>query len=166
MVTINLNTMVAALDLVRSLADRNLPFHVRTKMNNADSNTPQGIVATAISAITNDFHSLNRIAWYSAACFILVGVTSATWGKLFIYFPAKNHLHKRSCPIPDRERHRRRSKLRELPGTFLLAYLLPICQMRLGHHERCLHPSLHVLLHVGLDNQRYLNPKDETPHRR
>lgn len=50
--------------------------------------TLQGIVATAIPAITDDFHSLNKIAWYSAACFILVGATSATWGKLFTYFAA------------------------------------------------------------------------------
>ncbi|KAL1874403.1 hypothetical protein VTK73DRAFT_329 [Phialemonium thermophilum] len=62
MVTINLSTMVSALDL--------------------------GIVATAIPAITRDFHSLNQIAWYSAACFILVGATSATWGKLFTYLSA------------------------------------------------------------------------------
>lgn len=45
-------------------------------------------MATAIPAITNDFQSLNKIAWYSAACFILVGATSATWGKLFTYFSA------------------------------------------------------------------------------
>jgi MFS family permease len=45
-------------------------------------------VATAIPAITDDFQSLNEIAWYSAACFILVGSTSSTWGKLFTYFPA------------------------------------------------------------------------------
>jgi len=45
-------------------------------------------VATAIPAITNDFQSLDEIAWYSAACFILVGATSSTWGKLFTYFPA------------------------------------------------------------------------------
>ncbi|KAF2709864.1 hypothetical protein K504DRAFT_454267 [Pleomassaria siparia CBS 279.74] len=51
MVTINLSTMVAALDL--------------------------GVLATAIPAITDDFQSLNQIAWYSAACLILVGATSA-----------------------------------------------------------------------------------------
>jgi MFS transporter, DHA2 family, glioxin efflux transporter len=45
-------------------------------------------VATAIPAITNDFQSLNKIAWYSAACFILVGASSSMWGKLFTYFPA------------------------------------------------------------------------------
>jgi MFS family permease len=57
-------------------------------MSDADCNTLQGIVATAIPAITEDFHSLDEIAWYSAACFILVGATSATWGKVFTYFPA------------------------------------------------------------------------------
>lgn len=45
-------------------------------------------MATAIPAITEDFKSLNTIAWYSAACFILVGTSSSTWGKLFTYFPA------------------------------------------------------------------------------
>jgi MFS family permease len=45
-------------------------------------------VATAIPAITEDFHSLNEVAWYSAACFILVGATSSMWGKLFTYLPA------------------------------------------------------------------------------
>ena len=48
----------------------------------------QGIVATAIPAITRDFHSLDHIAWYSGACFMLVGATSAMWGKLFTYFSA------------------------------------------------------------------------------
>jgi MFS family permease len=57
-------------------------------MNDTDPNTLQGIVATAIPAITQDFESLNQIAWYGSACFILVGATSSTWGKLFTYFPA------------------------------------------------------------------------------
>lgn len=45
-------------------------------------------MATAIPAITVDFQSIEHIAWYGAACFILVGSSSATWGKLFTYFPA------------------------------------------------------------------------------
>jgi MFS family permease len=45
-------------------------------------------VATAIPAITEEFQSINEIAWYSAACFILVGATSSQWGKLFTYFQA------------------------------------------------------------------------------
>jgi MFS family permease len=57
-------------------------------MNGTDPNKLQGIVATAIPAITEDFHSLDEIGWYGAACFILVGATSSTWGKLFTYFPA------------------------------------------------------------------------------
>jgi MFS family permease len=57
-------------------------------MNDTELNILQGIVATAIPAITNDFQSLNEIAWYGSACFILVGASSSTWGKLFTYFPA------------------------------------------------------------------------------
>jgi MFS family permease len=63
MLTIVLSTFISALDL--------------------------GIVATAIPAITQDFRSLNQIAWYSGACFILVGTSSAMWGKLFTYLPAR-----------------------------------------------------------------------------
>ncbi|KAI1386033.1 permease of the major facilitator superfamily [Hypoxylon trugodes] len=63
MCTINLSTLIASLDL--------------------------GIVATAIPAITDEFHVLNDIGWYSGACFILVGATSAMWGKLFTYCPAQ-----------------------------------------------------------------------------
>jgi hypothetical protein len=91
MVTINLSTMVAALDLVRIEPDRDLTGKnvMNTYYDDADlQSTPQGIVATAIPAITEEFQSLNQIAWYSAACFILVGATSATWGKLFTYFSA------------------------------------------------------------------------------
>jgi hypothetical protein len=32
-------------------------------MNDTELNTVQGIVATAIPAITDDFQSLNEIAW-------------------------------------------------------------------------------------------------------
>lgn len=49
----------------------------------------QGIVATAIPAITDDFHVLSHVGWYSGACFMLVGTTSAMWGKLYTYMPAK-----------------------------------------------------------------------------
>ncbi|PVH99828.1 MFS general substrate transporter [Periconia macrospinosa] len=62
MITLNLTTLIAALDL--------------------------GIVATAIPAITDDFHKLDDIGWYTSICFTLVGVTSAMWGKLFTYLPA------------------------------------------------------------------------------
>ncbi|KAL4987322.1 major facilitator superfamily domain-containing protein [Aspergillus falconensis] len=62
MATLSLSTLIAALDL--------------------------GIVATAIPKITSDFHALDHIGWYSGACFLLVGTTSAPWGKMYKYFSA------------------------------------------------------------------------------
>ncbi|GMF78050.1 unnamed protein product [Aspergillus oryzae] len=53
-----------------------------------DLASPQGIVATAIPEITSDFHALDHIGWYSGACFLLVGTTSAPWGKMYKYFSA------------------------------------------------------------------------------
>ncbi|KGO53669.1 Major facilitator superfamily domain, general substrate transporter [Penicillium expansum] len=63
MATLSLSTLIAALDL--------------------------GIVATAIPKITSDFHALSDIGWYSSACFLLVGTTSAPWGKMYKYFSAQ-----------------------------------------------------------------------------
>lgn len=63
MATINLSTLIASLDL--------------------------GIVATAIPAITRDFNGLEYIGWYSGACFLLVGSSSALWGKLYKYLSAR-----------------------------------------------------------------------------
>ncbi|KAK5807057.1 hypothetical protein VI817_001315 [Penicillium citrinum] len=63
MATLSLSTLIAALDL--------------------------GIVATAIPKITSDFHALGDIGWYSGACFLLVGTTSAPWGKMYKYFSAQ-----------------------------------------------------------------------------
>ncbi|KAH8429264.1 MDR family MFS transporter [Aspergillus melleus] len=63
MFTLSLSTLIAALDL--------------------------GIVATAIPRITSDFHALGHIGWYSGACFLLVGTTSAPWGKMYKYFSAQ-----------------------------------------------------------------------------
>ncbi|KAJ6019309.1 hypothetical protein N7522_001376 [Penicillium canescens] len=63
MATLSLSTLIAALDL--------------------------GIVATAIPKITSDFHALSDIGWYSGACFLLVGTTSAPWGKMYKYFSAQ-----------------------------------------------------------------------------
>ncbi|KAF7516842.1 hypothetical protein PCG10_001744 [Penicillium crustosum] len=63
MSTLSLSTLIAALDL--------------------------GIVATAIPKITSDFHALGDIGWYSGACFLLVGTTSAPWGKMYKYFSAQ-----------------------------------------------------------------------------
>ncbi|CAI7654489.1 unnamed protein product [Penicillium pancosmium] len=63
MCTLWLSTLIAALDL--------------------------DIVATAIPKITSDFHALSDIGWYSGACFLLVGTTSAPWGKMYKYFSAQ-----------------------------------------------------------------------------
>jgi len=49
----------------------------------------QGIVATAIPGITDEFHQLDDAGWYGSACFLLVGTSSAMWGKLYKYFSAK-----------------------------------------------------------------------------
>ena len=46
-------------------------------------------MATAIPAITRDFHGIDAIGWYSGACFLLVGCTSAMWGKMFKYLHGK-----------------------------------------------------------------------------
>ncbi|KAM0814766.1 hypothetical protein AB5N19_00557 [Seiridium cardinale] len=59
--TVKLSTLIAALDL--------------------------GIVATAIPAITDDFHSLQDIGWYSGGVFLTVAATPALWGKMFTNFP-------------------------------------------------------------------------------
>ncbi|PLB51399.1 permease of the major facilitator superfamily [Aspergillus steynii IBT 23096] len=63
MCTLNLSTLIAALDL--------------------------GIVATAIPQITSEFHALDHIGWYSGACFLLVATTSAPWGKMYKFFSAQ-----------------------------------------------------------------------------
>lgn len=49
----------------------------------------QGIVATAIPGITDQFHRLDDVGWYGAACFLLVGTSSPMWGKLYMFFSAK-----------------------------------------------------------------------------
>lgn len=49
----------------------------------------QGIVATAIPAITDEFRRLDDVGWYGGVIFLLVGTTSPVWGKLFKYFPGK-----------------------------------------------------------------------------
>ncbi|CZR68566.1 probable permeases of the major facilitator superfamily [Phialocephala subalpina] len=48
-----------------------------------------GIVATAIPGITDDFHHLDDVGWYGSACFLLVGTSSPTWGKLYKYLSAR-----------------------------------------------------------------------------
>jgi MFS family permease len=49
----------------------------------------QGIVATAIPGITDDFHQLDDVGWYGSACFLLAGTTSPVWGKLYKYLSAR-----------------------------------------------------------------------------
>lgn len=47
------------------------------------------IVATAIPRITDDFHSLDQVAWYAAAFFLTLASFQSTWGKVYKYFPIK-----------------------------------------------------------------------------
>ncbi|KGO58338.1 Major facilitator superfamily domain, general substrate transporter [Penicillium expansum] len=53
------------------------------------SSLDQTIVATAIPKITDQFHSLDDISWYSAAYFMTLGAFQSTWGKVYKYFPLK-----------------------------------------------------------------------------
>lgn len=48
------------------------------------------IVATAIPAITDEFHSLNQVGWYGSAFFLTLGAFQSTWGKAYKYFPLKS----------------------------------------------------------------------------
>jgi MFS family permease len=47
------------------------------------------IIATAIPAITDEFHSLQDIGWYGSAFFITTAATQALWGRLYTFFPLK-----------------------------------------------------------------------------
>jgi MFS transporter, DHA2 family, glioxin efflux transporter len=47
------------------------------------------IVATAIPKITDDFHSLDQVAWYGSAFFLTVASFQSTWGKGYKYFNLK-----------------------------------------------------------------------------
>lgn len=47
------------------------------------------IVATAIPQITDDFHSLDQVAWYGSAFFLTVASFQSTWGKGYKYFMLK-----------------------------------------------------------------------------
>lgn len=49
----------------------------------------QTIVATAIPKITDEFHGLADVSWYSSAFFMTVGGFQSTWGKAYKYFPLK-----------------------------------------------------------------------------
>ena len=85
MATINLSTLIGSLDLVGF----RLPCWHSCWTDTHLLTCSQGIVATAIPAITDDFHQLNNIGWYSGACFLTVGACSAIWGKLFKYLPVQ-----------------------------------------------------------------------------
>ncbi|EXJ81107.1 hypothetical protein A1O3_07395 [Capronia epimyces CBS 606.96] len=47
------------------------------------------IIATAIPRITDEFHGLDKVSWYSSAYFMTFGGFQSTWGKIFKYFDLK-----------------------------------------------------------------------------
>ncbi|KAK2603369.1 hypothetical protein N8I77_009833 [Diaporthe amygdali] len=47
------------------------------------------IVATAIPKITDEFHGLDDVSWYSSAFFMTLGGFQSAWGKAYKYFPLK-----------------------------------------------------------------------------
>jgi hypothetical protein len=47
------------------------------------------IVATAIPQITDDFNSLDQVAWYGSAFFLTLAAFQSTSGKVYKYFPLK-----------------------------------------------------------------------------
>ncbi|KAI1172032.1 efflux pump antibiotic resistance protein [Nemania sp. FL0916] len=47
------------------------------------------IVATAIPAITDEFHGIKDVAWYGPVLFLTVAGFQSAWGKIFKYFPLK-----------------------------------------------------------------------------
>ncbi|KAF2815514.1 MFS general substrate transporter [Mytilinidion resinicola] len=49
------------------------------------------IIATAIPKITDEFHGLDKVAWYGSAYFMTFGAFQSTWGKFFKYFPLKTY---------------------------------------------------------------------------
>ncbi|KAH8424836.1 MDR family MFS transporter [Aspergillus melleus] len=48
------------------------------------------IVATAIPKITDQFHGLDKISWYSSAFFMTNGGFQSFWGKAYKFFPLKH----------------------------------------------------------------------------
>ncbi|RCI12003.1 hypothetical protein L249_1076 [Ophiocordyceps polyrhachis-furcata BCC 54312] len=55
----------------------------------AIADLPQTIVATAVPAITDEFHGLQDVAWYGAIFFMTAGGFQSTWGKTYKSFPLK-----------------------------------------------------------------------------
>jgi MFS transporter, DHA2 family, glioxin efflux transporter len=47
------------------------------------------IIATAIPRITDEFHSLDQVAWYGSSFFLTIAAFQSTWGKSYQYFPLK-----------------------------------------------------------------------------
>ncbi|KAL2018067.1 hypothetical protein VTK56DRAFT_1299 [Thermocarpiscus australiensis] len=47
------------------------------------------IVAIAIPKITDEFHGLDKVSWYSATLFMTNGGFQSSWGKAYRYFPLK-----------------------------------------------------------------------------
>lgn len=47
------------------------------------------IIATAIPQITDEFNSLDQVAWYGSAFFLTVAAFQSTAGKAYKYFPLK-----------------------------------------------------------------------------
>ena len=48
-----------------------------------------GVIATAIPAITDEFHTLDDVGWYGSATFLVTAATSAMWGKIYKYLNVK-----------------------------------------------------------------------------
>ncbi|KAI0388445.1 major facilitator superfamily domain-containing protein [Xylariaceae sp. FL0594] len=48
------------------------------------------IVATAIPAITDEFHGIRDVAWYGPAIFLTAAGFTSAWGKVYKYFPLKS----------------------------------------------------------------------------
>ncbi|KAK8856647.1 Major Facilitator Superfamily protein [Apiospora arundinis] len=53
--------------------------------NNLDAT----IIATAIPAITDEFHTIQDVAWYVSSTFLTFASFQSTWGKAYKYFPIK-----------------------------------------------------------------------------
>ncbi|KAI0157178.1 major facilitator superfamily transporter [Hypoxylon sp. FL1284] len=47
------------------------------------------IVATAIPSITDEFHGISDVSWYSSAFFMTDGGFQSMWGKAYKFFPLK-----------------------------------------------------------------------------
>jgi len=94
-VALAMSMFLVALDMVRQNTESNKPVSL-SLLTNPDHGTnlcaklfPQTIIATAVPKITDDFHSLEDIAWYGSAFFVTSGGFQSSWGKAFKYFSLK-----------------------------------------------------------------------------